>query len=395
MKYKKNITVIGAGYVGMSLATLFAQKHNVKLFDIDQDRINKINNKQSTVKDDLISEFLTKDYIHINGVTEAKEAFIDADYIFICTPTNFNEERNSFDTTSVEDSIKTVLEYNSEALIIIKSTIPIGFTELISRQLKYKHIIFSPEFLREGFALFDNLNPSRLVIGGDHSDAIDDFINTYKSVIGKDNLKVIVTSEREAESIKLFSNCYLAMRVAFFNELDSFSMLNKLNAKDIIQGVCLDDRIGMYYNNPSFGYGGYCLPKDTKQLQSNFKNIPQKIINAVIDSNEIRKNVIAMEIMKNKPKTVGIYRLTMKKDSDNYRQSAIIDVINLIKNMGPKVIVYEPLLFKEKPELDFQFVKSISEFRTISDIIVTNRINKDLKNVMHKVFSRDLFNEDI
>jgi UDPglucose 6-dehydrogenase len=394
MQNKKNITVIGAGYVGMSLATLFAQKHNVKIFDIDQERVNKINKKKSTVKDDLITKFLSSGSIQIKGIIDPDQAFNEADFIFVCTPTNFNDDANSFDTTSVKSSIKNVLEYNNKALIIIKSTVPVGFTQELANELNSNKIIFSPEFLREGFALYDNLNPSRLIIGGEQSNQIDNLIEVYKSVVNKVNFEILLTSQAEAESIKLFSNSYLAMRVAFFNELDTFSMLNNLNTKNIINGVCLDGRIGDHYNNPSFGYGGYCLPKDTKQLLSNFNDIPQKVISAIVDSNEVRKDAVAMEIMKRRPKVVGVYRLIMKQDSDNYRQSSIIGIIDRISAMGTEVIVYEPLLLNEALPFNFKLMNSILEFKNSSDLIIVNRLHKDLKDVSHKVFTRDLFNID-
>ena len=393
-----NIAVAGAGYVGLSLATLLAQNHRVKLLEIVPEKVKLINSKKSPIKDKEIEEFLATKDLNLTATTSHEEAFKNADYIIIATPTNYDETQNYFDTTSVEDVIKKVLEANKSGLvkdptIVIKSTIPVGYTAKIKQEFKYDNIIFSPEFLREGHALYDNLYPSRIVIG-DTTEAAKTFANLLIEGAEKKDIPVKFMHSTEAEAVKLFANTFLAVRVAYFNELDTYAELQHLNAKDIIEGVCLDPRIGTHYNNPSFGYGGYCLPKDTKQLRANYDDIPQTLITAVVEANDLRKKHIAGMILANTPDTVGIYRLTMKSGSDNFRSSAIQDIIKILRNNKVKVVIYEPTL---ENTTDFEGVKLINDldtFKKTCDLIVANRIDKDLEDVEAKVYTRDLYARD-
>ncbi len=387
-----NITVVGLGYVGMSLSALFSVNHNVTAFDIDKNKVKKINNNESTIEDYDISKLLKSSNLRLSGTIDEKYAFTKAEIIIIATPTNYDEENNAFDTKSVESSISKILKYNKNALIAIKSTVPVGFTEKIVKKFKYKNIIFSPEFLREGQALHDNLYPSRIIIGGD-SGKSKIFAGLLESSSLKKNLKTIYMNSSDAEATKLFSNAYLAMRVAFFNELDSYAIKKRLKVKDIISGVCLDDRIGNFYNNPSFGYGGYCLPKDTKQLMANYEDVPNNIISAIVEANTTRKNFISDLIISSNPNVVGIFRLSMKKGSDNFRTSAVQGIMKRIKAKGIQVIIYEPNL-NDKQFYNSDIITDLSEFKNQSDCIIANRLSDELADVKDKVFTRDLFRND-
>ncbi len=391
-KTKIKITVVGSGYVGMSLSVLLAQYNDVEVLDIDSSRVNKINNNNSTVADSDIDNFLSTKNLSLKATLDKKTAYKDSNFIIIATPTNYNENTNSFDTKSVDDAVKDALDYNSQALIVIKSTIPIGHTKFLRNKFKSDKIIFSPEFLREGKALHDNLYPSRIVIGSNF-DAGKDFAELLKAGAEKENIDTIFIESSEAEAAKLFSNAYLAMRVSFFNELDSFSMKNDLNAKSIIDGVCLDPRIGPGYNNPSFGYGGYCLPKDTKQLLANFNNIPQNLIKAIVSSNETRKNYLSDEIIKESPISVGIYRLVMKEGSDNYRFSAIQHLIDRIEDQGIPIYIYEPSITADN-FFGNPVISDFEEFINKSDLVLANRMSRELLNIKAKVFTRDIFGEN-
>jgi len=386
------ITIIGAGYVGMSLAVLLSQKNFVRIIDIVKDKVDMINNKKSPIIDEDISYFLENKELNLVATIEKGDALADADMIIIATPTNYDEKINYFDTSSVDSSIELSLKQNPNATIVIKSTVPVGFTEAARRKYNFENIIFSPEFLREGKALYDNLNPSRIIIGGKGKNA-ERFSELLFKATNNPNVPVLYMEPTEAEAVKLFSNTYLAMRVTFFNELDTFAEIRGIDAKSIIKGVSLDPRIGNHYNNPSFGYGGYCLPKDTKQLLANYKDVPSNLIQAIVDGNRTRKDHIADMIIKREPKVVGIYRLTMKKDPDNYRQSSIQGVMKRIKAKGIKVIVYEPTL-KEKTFFNSDVVNNLSDFLSLSDLIVTNRYDPSLEGVKNKVYTRDLFNTD-
>lgn len=389
---EKKIVVVGSGYVGMSLAVLLAQKNHVTVLDIDEKKIKKINSKISTIKDDEIDFFLQNKTLSLQATNNKLEAYSDADFIIIATPTNYDENLNKFDTTSVDSVIKDALKFNNNALIIIKSTIPLGHTEFLNKKNRTTKIVFSPEFLREGSALKDNLFPSRIVIGGSCPDCYF-FVNLLVVAAKKEEIKTLHISSTEAEAVKLFSNGYLAMRVAFFNELDSYSLKHNLNTKNIIESVCLDERIGGGYNNPSFGYGGYCLPKDTKQLQANYVDVPQKLITAIVKSNSTRKDFIASEILKMSPKNVGFYRLIMKEGSDNFRFSSIQGIIKRLKDAGVNVFIHEPLILQK--EFEGNTIESnIEKFKSLSDVIVTNRFHKSLSDVNKKVFTRDVFNEN-
>jgi UDPglucose 6-dehydrogenase len=387
-----NITIIGSGYVGMSLATLLAQYHKVTIVDIDKEKVKKINAGMSPVKDSMISDYLTHKDLDLRASNSLGGTIESADIAVIATPTDYDDETRCFDTSSVDIVVEEILQHNSEAVIVIKSTIPEGHTDLLKSKYKTNHIIFSPEFLREGQALQDNLYPSRIVIGSKCNNA-EFFANILREASLKKDVDILFTSSKEAEAIKLFSNTYLAMRVAFFNELDTYAMSKGLNARDIINGLSLDDRIGDHYNNPSFGYGGYCLPKDTKQLLANFNGIPQELISAVINSNKIRKTFIANKILERKFKTIGFYKLDMKKGSDNYRSSSILDVIDLVIAAGRKVIIFEPNInnkFFNGIEIDNDF----ESFKQRADLLVTNRQDDALSDIQDKVFTRDIFKEN-
>lgn len=392
MKNKKKITVVGAGYVGMSLAVLLGKHNDVVVLDVDSERIKKINNKQSTIADSEIEAFLAKKKLNLTATNCKKIAYEDASFVIVATPTNYNPDTNSFDTTSVDNVVNDVLKFNSNALIVIKSTIPVGHTKTLKEHHNTNRIIFSPEFLREGHALKDNLYPSRIIIGSSLADA-HVFCNILIEASEKKDVETLFISSTEAEAIKLFANTYLAMRVSFFNELDSFALTHSLDTKSIIKGVCLDERIGQGYNNPSFGYGGYCLPKDTKQLLANYDQVPQTLIQAIVSSNTTRKDFIAEKILSLKPQTVGFYRLIMKEGSDNFRFSAILGIINRVKAKGIKVYIYEPLL----DSLEFsesRVITELNEFKNMCDLIVVNRVSKYLKDVEEKCFSRDIFCEN-
>ena len=390
---KQLITIIGSGYVGMSLSVLLGKGNNhVKILEIDKDKVKKINDGLSTVRDELIEKHLAKNKLNVSATLDPKEALTDADYFIVATPTNYDEKTNKFDTESVKSTIEKILKFSKNGTIVIKSTIPIGYTEYLKEEFKTDRIIFSPEFLREGNALYDNLYPSRIIMGDNTQTAVS-FAEMLKNLSLKKSTKIIYMSSREAEAVKLFSNTYLAMRVAFFNELDSFAMENKLETLNLISGISEDPRIGNFYNNPSFGYGGYCLPKDTRQLLANYKNIPQNIIQAIVDSNSTRKDYIVKEILKFKPKMIGIYQLAMKSGSDNFRSSSILSIIERIKKHNIPMVIYEDQIL-DKSFNGVNIEKDLHIFKNSCDLIITNRITDDLSDVIDKVFTRDLFGHD-
>ena len=386
------IAVAGTGYVGLSLATLLSQKYEVVALDIVPEKIDLINKRISPIKDEYIEKFFKEKKLHLKATLNYQEAFKDAEYIIISTPTNYDEEKKFFDTSSVEDIIRKARSLNTNTTIVVKSTVPVGFIENVKRKYKIDNIFFSPEFLREGKALYDNLYPSRIIIGG-RSEESKIFASLLQDCARKKSIPTLYMNSTEAEAVKLFANTYLALRVAFFNELDTFALEKNLNTKDIIDGVSLDPRIGNYYNNPSFGYGGYCLPKDSRELFSSYGEIPENIIEAVVMANDTRKRYIVNFIEKENPKIVGIYRLIMKSKSDNFRESSIRDIIEYLKEDNIKVVIYEPYITSAS-FLGCKVIKDFKEFTEISNIILANRIDKQIEKIKNKVFSRDIYYEN-
>ncbi len=400
------IAVVGTGYVGLSLACLLSKKNDVKAIDIVKEKVDMINNHKSPIVDEEIERYLKEEELHLEATTETETVYQWAEYVIIATPTNYDVEKGYFDTSSVESVIESVIKVNPKATIVIKSTVPVGFTEKMIEKYNYSNIIFSPEFLREGKALYDNLYPSRIVVGRDSKNAelvakSNIFANMLKEGAVAKEVPVLFTEPTEAESIKLFANTYLALRVAYFNELDSYAEAKGLNTKEIIDGIGLDPRIGLHYNNPSFGYGGYCLPKDTKQLLANYDGIPQNLIRAIVESNDTRKNFVAdqitLKVLKNnddEQKVVGIYRLIMKSGSDNFRSSSIQDVMRKLKEKGLEVVIYEPTLTGQEYFEDYRLVNDLEQFKNLSDVVVANRFTDELSDIEDKLYTRDIYSRD-
>ena len=386
------IAVAGTGYVGLSLATLLSQNNEVVALDVIPEKVNMINNRISPIKDDYIEKYFKEKDLNLRATLDYKDAFKDAEFVIISTPTNYDDQKNYFDTSSVEDIIKKVKSMDLNTTMVVKSTIPVGFIKSMKDKYNINNIMFSPEFLREGRALYDNLYPSRIIVG-EKSERAAKFANLLLESSLKEDVPVKFMNSTEAEAVKLFANTYLALRVSYFNELDTYAEMKGLDTKDIIEGVCLDPRIGTHYNNPSFGYGGYCLPKDTKQLLANYQDVPQNMIEAIVKSNDTRKEHIALEIISRKPKTVGVYRLTMKSGSDNFRASAIQGVIERIRAKGIEVQIYEPTL-NTLSFNGFKVVKDLDEFINKSDVIIANRNEEELSKVKRKVYTRDIFSRD-
>ena len=386
------IAIAGTGYVGLSLATLLSQKNEVVALDIISEKVDNINKRISPIRDEYIDKYFAEKKLNLKATLDYKEAFKGAKFIIVCTPTNYDPELDYFDTSSVEDIIQKVKSMNIKTTMVIKSTVPVGFVNNMKQKYDIDNIMFSPEFLREGKALYDNLYPSRIIIGAKNKKA-EEFANLLKNSCLKEDVAIKYMDSTEAEAVKLFANTFLALRIAYFNELDTFAELKGLNTKDIIDGVCLDPRIGDYYNNPSFGFGGYCLPKDSKQLKSNYKDVPENIISAIVEANKTRKEHIASMVLSKNPKVVGVYRLTMKVGSDNFRESAIQDVMKILIDEGIEVVIYEPTL-KDNQFFNCKVIKDLDSFKKVSDVIIANRMDNDIKDAKNKIYTRDLFARD-